>query len=489
MVNLTYEQSLEMVRGVIGNYTAYLANPTRYYNTAEDIAKKVYDERGNFISLDDKPSYFTWLSSKGTNITCYAEYLSGISNEDNVGNVISMLRTIVYACAKPLQSQFCYWTLLLLILHKFNFKKPVMKIILAHYILRSIGDILDQLSNLMGQYFVSNGTAGCKYTVGAAEEHPLRWLLTRQIGCIFWYLGEICGDWYPLLRTRAVARDQKSMIWVYMSCGLFNLSKIFLFIMQFFKLPASSLYIIKEVKDLGGQKQYVYNEDKKDSYYNFYWVTIAVIIICSLIYDMTVYLVLKKQIFKRSKNEFGFLKKFRTISEYRIIVSVLICIIFLPVILLTIGFKFYFLYGKKYSKLNFSFEDIRTLIVNVQYFMIFIDQIMLFRSRDDSMEETTAGGYNSNNFSSNNFSSNNNSNQLIKPYNIDSKLYYTNLNTLNNSIQNTAQSNLMQYNYANNVNSNNMNYGRSNNYSTRNNTIANYDDFNGTGNEWSYLRR
>ncbi|OUM57869.1 hypothetical protein PIROE2DRAFT_64759 [Piromyces sp. E2] len=472
-----FEQEISLiVQGLsLGDNAAY---------TKDDISQILLKEHDKFIYPGTNPSYPKWVLSKGTNITCYASYLAGISKEQDVGNTIDVVRTIIYACAKPLQSQFFYWTLLLLILHKFNFKKPVMKIILAHYVLRAIGDILDQLSGLMSHYYTSDGNGNCKNGVDAAEQHPLRWLLTRQIGCIFWYLGEICGDWYPLLRTRAVARDQRSMIWVYVTCGLFNLSKIVLLFIQFIFLPASKLY--KQDKTGG----YVYDNDKKNEYYNIYWGNIGVIILCSLMYDVTVFFVLKKQIFSRTKNEFGFLKKFRTISEYRIIVSVLICCFLLPVVLVTIAMKYYYYYSNGMKELNFSFEDIRTLIVNVQYFMIFIDQIMLFRSKDDSsMGETTSmtntgGGYNSNNFSSNN------SNQFIKPYNIDSKLYYSNLNTLNNNIQNSAQSNLMQYNYSTNANNNNnMNYGRNNSYSTRNNTIANYDDYNGTTNEWNYLRR
>ncbi|ORX61152.1 hypothetical protein BCR36DRAFT_579198 [Piromyces finnis] len=458
-------------------------------NTPEYVLEQLKKaQEKNYFVTPGHSGYFDWIFSKGTNMTCYAEYLAGLSKEDYVGSKIDLVRTIIYSCAKPLQSPFFYWTLLLLILHKFNFKKPVMKIILAHYVLRAIGDILDQLSGLMPLYFSLDENGNCRNSVGAAEQHPFRWLLTRQIGCIFWYFGEICGDWYPLLRTRAVARDQKSMIWVYTSCVLFNLSKITLIFIQFFFLPVTKLYKYNEETN-----SYLYDNDEKNKFYNKYWINIGVIILCSVLYDITVFFVLKRQIFSKTKSDFGFLKKFRTISEYRIIVSVLICIFLLPVILATIVIKFYFYNKKDMKNLNFSFEDIRTLIVNVQYFMIFIDQIMLFRSRDDSsMGETTSmttgGGYNTNNFSSNNFSSNNfssnNSNQYVKPYNIDSKLYYTNLNSLNS---NMAQSNTTQFGYSNN---NNSNFGRNNsNYSGRNNTIANYDDYNGTANEWNYLRK
>jgi len=470
------------------NYTAYTM----------DLANKNADR---FVDASANPSWLSWIFSMGTSIDCYKNYLEDLGDIQKYNNNISIVRTIIYALAKPLQSQFFYWTLLLLILHKFNFRKPVMKIILAHYILRAIGDILDQLSGLMSRYYAPDPNDLTKCANDAsAEKHPLRWFLTRQVGMIFWYFGEICGDWYPLLRTRAVARDQKSMYYVYIACGLFNLSKIVM-IINHFTFSASNLYT----------KEGTFNVDANDKFYFRYWIIEAVIIITSLIYDMTVYFVLKKQIFNRTKSDFGFLKKFRSISEYRIIVSVVICVTLLPAVLVAVGLKIVYMY-KGMPGLDFSFEDIRLLIINVQYYMIFIDQIMLFRSRGDtSLGEsqsttpynttTTNNNISGNNISGNNFSTNNlssnNSNQYMKPANIDSKLYYTNLNNYSNlnsysNLNNFSnlsglnnQSNLLQYSYTNANNSNNMNYSR---MKTRNNTPSTYDEYSPASNEWTYLR-
>jgi len=446
-----------------------------------------------FVDASKNPSWFTWLFSMGTSVECYKGYLEELGDIQKYNNNISVVRTIIYALAKPLQSQFFYWTLLLLILHKFNFRKPVMKIILAHYILRAIGDILEQLSGLMSRYYAPDPNDLTKCANDAsAEKHPLRWFLTRQVGMIFWYFGEICGDWYPLLRTRAVARDQKSMYYVYVACGMFNLSKIVM-IINHFTFSVSNLYT----------KEGTFNVEANDKFYFRYWIIEAVIIITSLIYDMTVYFVLKKQIFNRTKSDFGFLKKFRSISEYRIIVSVVICVTLLPAVLVAVGLKIVYMY-KGMPGLDFSFEDIRLLIINVQYYMIFIDQIMLFRSRDGtSIGETTSintspynnnfssGTYNNfsgatyNNLSSNNLS--NNSNPYAKPLSIDSKLYYSNLN--NGSTLNASQNTLLQYSYANSNNSNsNINYGRLKS-SNRGNTLATYDEYINPTNDWNYLRK
>jgi len=93
-------------------------------------------QRKYFIEDPTKASYFELLMSKGTNFTCYIEYLNSLSDEQKINNKITTIRTIIYALHRPIQFVFFYWTVLLIILHKFNFKKPIMKIVLWHFILR-----------------------------------------------------------------------------------------------------------------------------------------------------------------------------------------------------------------------------------------------------------------------------------------------------------------------------------------------------------------
>jgi len=97
---------------------------------------ELQSERKYFIENGAKASLFDWLRSKGTNFTCYVEYLNSLDNEQKLNNNIDIIRTVIYALHKPFQFTFFYWTLLIFILHKFNFKKPIMKIILVHFILR-----------------------------------------------------------------------------------------------------------------------------------------------------------------------------------------------------------------------------------------------------------------------------------------------------------------------------------------------------------------
>jgi len=206
--------------------------------------------------------------------------------------------------------------------------------------------------------------------------HPMKWFVTRQLGTIFWYVGEIFADWYPLLRTKAVVQKQRSIWYVYASCAFFNISKIVLIIYHFTLKPT-------ELYDDDG----FYNKNRVNKFYNTYWIIQLVIIYASVIYDYTVFFVLKKSVFKENKSEIGFMKKFRSISEYRILVSVFISIIFLPIVSIAIIVKFYYVIAYNYNNLEFSFDTIRQLIANGQYFMIFIDQILLLRSNEEASHE------------------------------------------------------------------------------------------------------
>jgi len=541
---------------VLKNFTLADKNEYLLYN---DTNIEYLNSQYKYYQIGPNSGFFDWIGSKGTNYSCFVNYYNNINNEDHIDLKINIFRTIIYAMSQPFQSAFFYWTLLLFILHKFNFKKPVMKVILLHFVLRSIGDILDKFGDLMPHYFANqvnkdkNGAItgyDCYYGRPSAEQHPLKWFLTRQIGNTFWYTGEIAADLYPLLRTKAVAKD-RSIWFVYISCGLFNIAKIVLISIHYFLSPT---VLYTNNNEYG---YFIFARKKINMFYFLYWVVQFNVIITSLIYDFTVFLVLKKNVFEITQSEFGFLKKFRNISEFRIIVSILICIFLLPVICVTYVLKFYFYYKYQYDNLNFSFDDVRRLIANVQYFMIFIDQILLLRSKEDSSFGET------NDFSK--FDSTNKA--LFKNSNIDSKLYYSNLLNINNksnignnsfvgnkstsSIRNSFASprfshpngvtdasfsggnvggkrlsnninnatqryshpdSLMEYSFSGDLgnNNNNINTSQTNanvrnssqlspnpnatpgktNTSNRNKSIANYDEeYDGIPNEWSYLRR
>jgi len=109
-------------------------------NAAKHI-NEIRAQRKYFIEIENhaNATVFDWLTSKGTSYQCYIEYVNNTVYNDDLYNIkyaIDYGRNVFYALLSPVQSQFFYWTILLLIMYKFNTKRPVMKLILYHYILR-----------------------------------------------------------------------------------------------------------------------------------------------------------------------------------------------------------------------------------------------------------------------------------------------------------------------------------------------------------------
>jgi len=266
--------------------------------------------------------------------------------------------------------------LIVFIIHKLNYKKPVMKIILFHFLIRSIGNILYKLSSVMTHYYtnieIKEGNKvvgyGCNYEVSLIEMHPLRWLITKQLVTLFWSIGEIIADWYPLIRTKEIVDGDKSLWIIYTTCILYNLSKIGL-VFHFFTINSKDLY----------NDQGVFQMNKLKYYNNRCWIIHLIIIYTCVIYNISVFLVLKKRL--KLMNKMGSLNKFLSISEYRICFFLLVCIILYPIVSVTIILRLY--YSIKYDRsLDFTFENIRTLLVDSQYYMMFIDQILLVLSKE-----------------------------------------------------------------------------------------------------------
>jgi len=355
--------------------------------TDTDIAIIRQDIGSYFIENDrNNTSYFDWIFSKGTNFSCYIKYIESLNEEQELENTIDKIRTIVYALHKPLQFTFFYWTILIFVLYRFNFKNKILRIILYHFIFRSLGDVLDKFGDLMPRYYANtiiegpNNTTyiGCVNSVTAPEMHPLRWVLTRQLGMFLWYTGEICVDWYPLIRTREIVKDAKAIWYVYLTCILFNLSKV---VSAFYHLTLSP----RDLYDENG----VYRKYDVIMFYFKYWVIQLIVIIFSISYDFSVYYVLRKYSFQIENSSVSFVNKFKTFSLYRIRVTAIISAIFLPLITITIFLKFYYYHQYNYVNLEFSFDELRTSIANLQYFIIFIDQILLSYTNTASKNGTT----------------------------------------------------------------------------------------------------
>jgi hypothetical protein len=449
----------------------------------------IYD-RSLFIENGRKAGYFEWLNSKGTNYTCYQEYLKSLTPESIVDKKIEFTRVIIYTLQKPFTFMYFYWTMLVFVIHRFNFKKPIMRLILYHFILRSLGDCADSLGNLYKIYFANdarkidnvNVVVGCTTTAW----HPLNWFITRQLGTLFWYTGEIIGDWYPLLRTRAVVKNSKSIWIVYGTCLIFNLTKLAVIGLHFSRRPN------KMFLDVGSL-----DYESQGEFYNNYYIFQSIVIYASFLYDISVYIVLKKAIFNKSHSKGGFFHKFKNLSEYRMLISALVSSIFLPLISINIFMKFYYQKRYQFYGLNFDFEETRKMVTSVQYYMIFIDQILLSRYKGESSSNSNAyGSYNFNSnsnynktypdkslnqFSSNQFSSNQLSSMTsgtLRNEDINSNENYYNIGSDNKNYPNMSYNKVSNINLSNlNNNNNNSNYYFdiiSNGYTKNNYNIKNH---------------
>jgi hypothetical protein len=453
-------------------------------NSLNDATKAQYlqlcEQKDRFIEPDryDSAGLFDWLTSKGTSFNCYVKYVNETNNDPMgvLNQKIDVVRIIFYAFLKPIESQFFYWTLLLLIMYKFNTKRPVTRLILYHYTLRTMGDIVEKLGELTNNYYAVDAHGNCVNNNLYTEQNPLKWFMTRQVNGFFWHIGEIVGDWYPLIRTKAVAKDGPLLKYVYMSCILYNIVKLSVPISQIFLFP-TRLY----------NKTGDYNYDYVNKYYNYYYALQVLVVIASLIYDIIVYIVLKKELFNKTISEYGFLKKFRLISEYRIIVSVVIGMFGLPIYLIVAIIKIV-TFNSDLKAINFSFENFRLVVTNVQYMIIFIDQILLICSRNESLNGTESDTCtcscscsvcrNKSKNSDDYYCNDNGNENNIKLHNYSSQDSYPNLNNRNYFRKNTTQNNA-QYNYYSEMDrmkfSNVQNYTFENN---NNNNFRYYNNFN-----------
>jgi len=343
----------------------------KYYNRTA-LQDEVLSNRHKFLETEyDRANagVLDWLLSMGTNFTCYNQTIMESTDMELFNIKINKIKTILYMIQTPFLSKFFFWVMIIFALHKFNFKKSIMKIIGFHYVFHVIGDMLYRSEGLMNSYYASSG-GKCDL-----NGSPLKWFMKGELSMVFWYTAEIIGDWYPLLRTKAVVQNEKIIWLVYFTCGLFNLSKV----------AKVVLYCSRDIRTMYN-KEGVYDKNKEGYLYKVGDIIELVIYTTAVLYDIAVYIVLKKCIFSKSNYvNFGFLKKFKNLSEYRILLSSLISLFFLPFLFAAQAVRFHYIY--KYSGatgLNFTSEDARVFVTHIQYFMMYIDQIFLTCFKNES---------------------------------------------------------------------------------------------------------
>ncbi|OUM70476.1 hypothetical protein PIROE2DRAFT_56779 [Piromyces sp. E2] len=401
----------------------------------------------------------------------------------------SELRSFIY-CSKIdtyqtivesfIKNDYFPWVCLVLLYSRKKWKRPITLILIAHWFLRSIGDLLNNLLPI--RPWVPD-----TYWPYTNEN----WFICCALANVFWLSGEIIGDWYALLRTRAVTNKSKKTRIIYVTLIIYNLVKVANICVNFMVLPFDL-----RLKDEEG------NLVKDIALYKMKWWTIvSVMQVASLLYDLSIIFSLKTLLFNKLKeyrtfSDNTFLNKFKQISEFRIILSMIASIAFLPFVGL---FLYYVIHEYKsdsatsYIPSDETVDYLRRVVLNFNYTLMYIDQILLKNiSNQNSKPKPTTNNFTSSYGSSYAININQNSNSNLnlsmsqqsivasnntnisvapKEYNsnesLDTRMYNSNDNMIKNPSQNKV------YGYNNGKVNTNMNYNGNNmnnyNYNSKSN--------------------
>ncbi|ORX78586.1 hypothetical protein BCR32DRAFT_270006 [Anaeromyces robustus] len=216
------------------------------------------------------------------------------------------------------------WTFLLFIITgKRNWRNPVMLIIIFHLVFREIGIIFGDIAKLLPNKYPN-------YNYRSNEAFFIDHGLSR----VFYYTSEVIADWYLLLRTKAIVKSNRKIIWVYITCALYCLSKLIKNYVNFSYIPYPDGFDPARDKMLFFKRRVTYKKNK--------WICDVILLITSIIYDIVVILTLKKYVFtnydkiiqENNKKETFFIEKFKTLTTYRIYWTLLLTVLCTPIVLL-----------------------------------------------------------------------------------------------------------------------------------------------------------
>jgi len=288
-------------------------------------------------------------------IITFTESYTSINNQkiDSYQNIIEGF----------VKNDFFVWTFLVLLLNHNNWKRSVIYILVVHWILKSIKDILNDSSSFTPR----DPDKYWPYTKRA-------WLIYCALADTYWILGEIIGDWYPFLRVRAITNNNKNIRNVFVICVLYSSMKIAKIYCYFAYTPTDF-----RLKDKNG------NIIKDILIFKTKWWSVEIIIqLIGIIYNLSVIYALKINLSNKIKqyNIIGannIINKFKQISEFRITFSMIISLIFIPFI---VGFAFCIKseYEEKNTPnipLDEAVNYLSHVASNINYTIMYIDQILL----------------------------------------------------------------------------------------------------------------
>ncbi|KAG4099937.1 hypothetical protein H8356DRAFT_1036660 [Neocallimastix lanati (nom. inval.)] len=296
---------------------------------------------------------------------------------------ISVIDRIQMILLSLIRSEFFPWILLIFILNKKNWKRPVIIILILHWLFRSVGDSLREIMELLPVP---------KDVKTLWPNTNTRWIVGNAIAHVFWLGGEMVGDWYFYIRTKAVTKSKIKINIVYICCIVYNIGKFIGIVRYFVYLPID------------------FNQVDK---------------------------------FKAFSQN-AFMDKFKQISELRIFITMIVTLIFLPFIIAIVIFLI-----NQYHDNVVTFVDpdpIRQIPLSIYYNLIYIDQILLkYFVQDDKTKDAVASNPNVIKMVNDTVIRINNNNNNFNEYDSLQSINHTHNLNKNNNYENYAIKNSQVY--------------------------------------------
>jgi len=289
-----------------------------------------------------------------------------------VENQFFTANNITNILSAPFVNFFFPWFLIILVVNKNNWGKPIIYILIFNYVFRVIGDIISQVSKSLPSNPENNGAA--------IPVDKTQYLLSTVLPLSFWIIGECIGDWYSAVRTGELINSKSKYLFVKLSCLFFNLSKMAYVECFWYYNQNMSFRADTNVED----NQLIIEN------YQRWWILIIIISVFGFLNSLSIIIALKStvsnkiKLLKSSGNSVKFMNKFRQIPEYRIIfIMYLNCIVYVILI------PYICIEYANAIKNDLFFENhnvnlIREFITNFNHTMMYVDQLIIKYMADPS---------------------------------------------------------------------------------------------------------
>lgn len=257
------------------------------------------------------------------------------------------------------------WLCIVLFLNRKIITNPINFILFGYYFIASTSEVFREMGYFAIEESEKTTSNSTKY-----------WNLGYGVHYILWFIAEIIGDWYMVLRTKIIAYDKRKLDVIYVICFAYNLIKGYIIVL--------CVKTIRNPLDFNGSKTNNINDMERFNYY--WWSIIAGIQGFSIIYDISILISLRRILFNRLKechdnDGFSFIEKFKKISDIRIILSIAFSTVLTPLFLIQ---------AMQYSNsvsdedndltennLNEEMKHFRNIAFSINYTFMYVDQILL----------------------------------------------------------------------------------------------------------------